>query len=86
MLSRRIARTTSLRPLAWAVATRRLPVIQHRTFLPPSINSPEVNDEKYPDPVELTEAEDPGMVRLAVEDQRRMEAASTNAEVRMEVT
>ncbi len=65
MLSGRIVRASRLRPAAvagWALATRRLPAIQQRSFFPPSINSKEVIEEKYPAPVELTDAEDPEMV------------------------
>lgn len=47
-----------------ALAARRLPAIQQRTFLPDSITGQGgVLDEKYPDYPTLTEKEDPGMVR-----------------------
>lgn len=45
-------------------AAQRLPLVQQRTFIPPSINSKAVIEEKYPDDPILTDAEDPGMVRV----------------------
>ncbi|KAI6375127.1 hypothetical protein MCOR25_003021 [Pyricularia grisea] len=54
MLSRQIVRAVP------RTATR-LPLISRRTYLPPSINSRDVLDQKYPDPPRLTEEEDPGM-------------------------
>ncbi|KAH7027256.1 NADH:ubiquinone oxidoreductase 20.1kD subunit [Microdochium trichocladiopsis] len=55
MLAQRLARASALR-----AAPRRLPIIQARTFLPESLNSRTVLDEKFPDTKPLTEAEDPG--------------------------
>jgi hypothetical protein len=60
MLSLRVARSAQLRSAA--LAARRLPIVQQRTFLPESINGPAVVDQKYPDYPKLTDAEDPGMV------------------------
>jgi len=63
MLSRRIARAS---PLA-ALPQRLLPVVQRRTFLPDSMTGAGGKiDQKYPDSdyPKLTDAEDPGMVRL----------------------
>ncbi|RYP66900.1 hypothetical protein DL771_007557 [Monosporascus sp. 5C6A] len=56
MLSSRIARASALRS-----AARRLPIIQSRTFIPPSINDRSILEEKYPDHPQLSDAEDPGM-------------------------
>jgi NADH dehydrogenase (ubiquinone) 1 beta subcomplex subunit 8 len=61
MLSRRIAQAPALRSLA---SRRALPIVQQRTFIPDSINSKRLVDEKYPDALRLSEAEDPGQVRL----------------------
>ncbi|KAI0482537.1 hypothetical protein GGR56DRAFT_620361 [Xylariaceae sp. FL0804] len=58
MLAQRIARASALRPAS--VASRRLPLVQQRTFFPPSYNDPAIVEEKYPDYPQLTEAEDPG--------------------------
>ncbi|KXJ85927.1 NADH:ubiquinone oxidoreductase 20.1kD subunit [Microdochium bolleyi] len=55
MLAQRLARASALR-----AAPRRLPIIQARTFLPESLNSREILEEKYPDAKPLSEAEDPG--------------------------
>ncbi|KAI5927554.1 hypothetical protein F4810DRAFT_648319 [Camillea tinctor] len=55
MLSQRIVRASALRS-----ASRRLPLVQHRTFLPRYAEK-ELIDQKYPDYPDLTEAEDPGM-------------------------
>lgn len=60
MLAQRIVRASALRSAS--LASRRLPIIQQRTFLPQSLNDRAVIDEKYPDRPELTDAEDPGMV------------------------
>ncbi|RYP24092.1 hypothetical protein DL767_008668 [Monosporascus sp. MG133] len=56
MLSSRIARASALRS-----AARRLPTIQSRAFIPPSINDRSILEEKYPDHPQLSDAEDPGM-------------------------
>ncbi|KAF3762722.1 hypothetical protein M406DRAFT_357564 [Cryphonectria parasitica EP155] len=58
MLSRGVARVSTLRSATSAVAARRLPIVQQRTFLPPYNDKV---DEKYPDYPSLTEAEDPNM-------------------------
>lgn len=66
MLSRRIARVSTIRSASAALAApaRRLPAVQQRrTFFPDSINHPKTIEAKYPDHPQLTEAEDPGMVR-----------------------
>ncbi|KAK3321921.1 NADH:ubiquinone oxidoreductase 20.1kD subunit [Apodospora peruviana] len=55
MLSRRIARASQLR-----MAARRLPVVQHRTFMPEQVTGRKEIDEQYPDFPTLSEAEDPG--------------------------
>ncbi|KAI8628011.1 hypothetical protein F5Y19DRAFT_439197 [Xylariaceae sp. FL1651] len=60
MLPQRIARTSVLRAASMA-ASRRLPIVQQRTFLPPSLNDKKILDEKFPDHPTLSEAEDPGM-------------------------
>lgn len=60
MLYQRIARASALRAASMA-ASRRLPIVQQRTFLPESLNSKKILDEKYPDHVPLTEEEDPEM-------------------------
>ncbi|KAF9870595.1 hypothetical protein CkaCkLH20_11901 [Colletotrichum karsti] len=59
MLSQRIARVSTIRSAAQAV--RRTPVVQQRTFFPPSINDSKVLEEKYPEYPRLSEAEDPNM-------------------------
>ncbi|KAM0814390.1 putative NADH:ubiquinone oxidoreductase 20.1kD subunit [Seiridium cardinale] len=56
MLSRRIAQAPTLRSLA---SRRALPITQCRTFLPNSLNDRAIVEEKYPDPPQLTDAEDP---------------------------
>ncbi|KAI0022977.1 hypothetical protein F4780DRAFT_121461 [Xylariomycetidae sp. FL0641] len=61
MLSQRLARAAAHRS-ASAAAARRLPIVQQRTFFPPSHSyDKETTEEKYPDQVVLTETEDPGM-------------------------
>lgn len=62
MLSRRVARASTLRSATSAIAACRLPIIQQRTFLP---RYNDKVDEKYPDSdyPSLTDAEDPNMVR-----------------------
>ncbi|KAH6615526.1 hypothetical protein B0J18DRAFT_437529 [Chaetomium sp. MPI-SDFR-AT-0129] len=63
MLSRRIVRASPLRTAALLTA-RRLPMVQHRTFLPESMTgSGKAIDEKYPDSdyPTLSEKEDPEM-------------------------
>ncbi|KAL7629607.1 hypothetical protein AAE478_001129 [Parahypoxylon ruwenzoriense] len=62
MLPYRIARASALRSAS--LAARRLPIIQQRTFIPPSINSQAIIEEKYPDHPALTNAEDPDMVSV----------------------
>ncbi|KAK1753344.1 putative NADH:ubiquinone oxidoreductase 20.1kD subunit [Echria macrotheca] len=59
MLSRRITRAAPLR----MTSLRRLPLVQHRTFLPEAMVGRKIIDEKYPDSdyPNLTEAEDPEM-------------------------
>ncbi|OAA53913.1 NADH:ubiquinone oxidoreductase subunit [Niveomyces insectorum RCEF 264] len=61
MLSRRLVRATPLRQVALAATRRLTPAVQQRTFIPNSIVSSEIVDQKYPDPPSLTEAEDPDM-------------------------
>ena len=61
MLSRRIAaKAYPLRSATAAVAARRLPIVQQRTFLPEYNKNLE---ERYPAYPSLTEVEDPNMVR-----------------------
>ncbi|TPX16126.1 uncharacterized protein E0L32_004121 [Thyridium curvatum] len=57
MLSRRVASAAPLRQAA--VAARRLPMVQQRTFIPRQINDPAITEQKYPAYPSLTEAEDP---------------------------
>ena len=45
-----------------ALAIRRLPAVQQRSFIPEQISGKSVFDEKYPEYPKLTEAEDPEMV------------------------
>ncbi|KAI0173432.1 hypothetical protein GGR52DRAFT_571943 [Hypoxylon sp. FL1284] len=59
MLTRRIARASALRSAS--LASRRLPIVQQRAFVPRSVNDPAIVEEKYPENPKLTEAEDPGM-------------------------
>ncbi|KAI1176178.1 hypothetical protein F4777DRAFT_280484 [Nemania sp. FL0916] len=62
MLYPRIARASVLRATsATATASRRLPMVQQRTFLPDSITPGKTIDERYPDYPALTDAEDPDM-------------------------
>ncbi|KAI1099138.1 hypothetical protein F4804DRAFT_337516 [Jackrogersella minutella] len=61
MLSQRVARASALRSASLASASRRLPIIQQRTFFPPSMNNPAITEEKFPDHPKLTDAEDPNM-------------------------
>ncbi|KAI1200947.1 hypothetical protein F5X97DRAFT_291740 [Nemania serpens] len=60
MLYQRVARASVLRRASMA-ASRRLPIVQQRTFLPESFSSKKILEEKYPDQPALTDAEDPGM-------------------------
>lgn len=60
MLPQRIVRASALRN--GVLAARRLPTIQRRCFLPHSYTDKKTIDEKYPEPAQLSEAEDPGMV------------------------
>ncbi|KAH7017044.1 hypothetical protein EDB80DRAFT_634858 [Ilyonectria destructans] len=59
MLPQRIVRASALRN--GVLAARRLPTIQRRCFLPHSYTDKKTIDEKYPEPAQLSEAEDPGM-------------------------
>ncbi|KEY69215.1 hypothetical protein S7711_01671 [Stachybotrys chartarum IBT 7711] len=59
MLSQRLVRASALR--SGLAAARRLPVLQHRTFLPATHSDKKVLDEKFPDHPGLSEAEDPEM-------------------------
>ncbi|EFX00009.1 NADH:ubiquinone oxidoreductase subunit [Grosmannia clavigera kw1407] len=61
MLSRRIVKAAPLRQAALAATRRLAPVVQQRTYIPNSMNSVEVINEKFPEPPSLTEAEDPAM-------------------------
>lgn len=75
MLSRSIARASQLRLAARPVASAtRIPVVQRRTFLPEAITGQKAVDEKYPDSdyPNLTEAEDPEMVRLWIPPKLRV--------------
>ena len=65
MLSRGIARASQLR-MAARPAASRLPIVQQRTFLPEALTGQKAIQEKYPDSdyPNLTDAEDPEMVRL----------------------
>lgn len=61
MLSRRItAKSSPLRSATATVAARRLPIVQQRTFLPQYNHNLE---ERYPAYPNLTDVEDPNMVR-----------------------
>ncbi|KAI0391140.1 hypothetical protein F5Y17DRAFT_25225 [Xylariaceae sp. FL0594] len=60
MLSQRLARASALRAVSMAT-TRRLPIVQQRTFFPESFTGRKIVEEKYPDHPTLSEAEDPGM-------------------------
>ncbi len=60
MLPQRIVRTSALRNSL--AAARRAPIVQRRGFLPPHYSDKKTLDEKYPEPPQMTEAEDPGMV------------------------
>lgn len=68
MLPSRIVRASPFRSTTLAAA-RRLPIVQQRSFIPPSINSKALTEEKYPDPETLTEAEDPGQVGVFFGDE-----------------
>ncbi|KAI0136160.1 NADH:ubiquinone oxidoreductase 20.1kD subunit [Xylariales sp. AK1849] len=57
MLPRRIAQAPALRSLA---TRHTFPMIQRRTFLPIALNDQNTVEEKYPDPPQFTDAEDPG--------------------------
>ncbi|KAM0487074.1 hypothetical protein ACHAPX_000342 [Trichoderma viride] len=59
MLPQRLVRASALRNTL--AASRRLPTIQRRGFLPSQFSDKKLIDEKYPDPVRPSEAEDPGM-------------------------
>lgn len=61
MLPQRIVRSSAVRTSI--AATRRLPVVQQRGFLPASLSDRKVIDAKYPERQITSEAEDPGMVR-----------------------
>lgn len=66
-----------MRRVALTASRRLTPVAQQRTFIPDSINSERVINEKYPAPPLLTEAEDPmqvswaGLERNTRDDRRR---------------
>ncbi|KAI8267211.1 hypothetical protein K4K58_008307 [Colletotrichum sp. SAR11_239] len=59
MLSQRIARISTIRGAAQAA--RRIPIVQQRSFFPPSFNDRSVLEEKYPEYPKLSEQEDPNM-------------------------
>ncbi|KAG5951101.1 hypothetical protein E4U53_003775 [Claviceps sorghi] len=59
MLPQRIARSSIFR--SNIAATRCLPTIQRRAFLPASLSDSKVFDAKYPERQTMSEAEDPGM-------------------------
>ncbi|KAI0505119.1 hypothetical protein F5B22DRAFT_538269 [Xylaria bambusicola] len=60
MLYQRVARASVLRT-APMTASRRLPVIQQRTFFPDEWTGKKTVEEKYPAEPNFTDAEDPGM-------------------------
>jgi NADH dehydrogenase (ubiquinone) 1 beta subcomplex subunit 8 len=45
-------------------AARRLPIIQQRGYLPPQYTDRKILEEKYPDPPNLSPAQDPDMVSV----------------------
>ncbi|PHH93067.1 hypothetical protein CDD83_1352 [Cordyceps sp. RAO-2017] len=57
MLPQRIARAPALR--SGLAATRRLPTTQRRGFLPPQYSDRKILDDKFPDRIQLSDAEDP---------------------------
>ncbi|KAI2613675.1 uncharacterized protein GGS25DRAFT_516542 [Hypoxylon fragiforme] len=57
MLPQRIVRASALRSAS--LVAHRLPIIQQRTFLPPSLTNRAITEEKFPDQRQLTDAEDP---------------------------
>ncbi|KAI0008833.1 hypothetical protein F4779DRAFT_585437 [Xylariaceae sp. FL0662B] len=57
MLPHRIVRASALRSVT--SASRRLPIVQQRTFFPPSMNDRQVIEDKYPSRPNLTDEEDP---------------------------
>ncbi|KAH0491132.1 hypothetical protein TgHK011_002574 [Trichoderma gracile] len=59
MLPQRLVRASALRNTL--AASRRLPTIQRRGFLPSQFSDKKVIDEKYPEFPRLSEAQDPGM-------------------------
>lgn len=60
MLYPRVARASVLRAASMA-ASRRLPIVQQRTFFPEEWANKKAVEEKYPEQPTLTDAEDPGM-------------------------
>lgn len=60
MLYQLVARASALRAASMA-ASRRLPIVQQRAFLPESYNNKNIIEEKFPDQPAGTDAEDPGM-------------------------
>ena len=60
MLPQRIVRTSALRNSL--MAARRAPIVQRRGFLPTQYSDKKTLDEKYPDPPQMSAAEDPDMV------------------------
>ena len=62
MLPQRLARASALR--TGMAAARRLPVIQQRGYLPPQYTDRRILEEKYPDPPQLSAAQDPDMVSV----------------------
>lgn len=60
MLPQRTLRTSALR--SSLAAARRAPIVQRRCFLPSHYSDKKTLDEKYPEPPQMTEAEDHGMV------------------------
>lgn len=45
-------------------AARRLPIVQQRTFMPDTMVGRKIIEENYPEQPNLTDAEDPEMVRM----------------------
>ena len=65
MLPQRLARASALRTglaSVSAAASKRLPAVPRRGYMPTSYTDKRVLDEKFPDRQVLSEAEDPGMV------------------------
>ncbi|KAH9902342.1 hypothetical protein F4778DRAFT_737278 [Xylariomycetidae sp. FL2044] len=57
MITHRIVRASALR--STSLVSRRLPIVQQRTFFPDSYNNHSAIEEKFPDNPTLSEAQDP---------------------------